>query len=52
MKGNLKKLLLEIHKLPMVEQHEILKNTFENWRKDYPQIDDVLLIGVKIDVSS
>ena len=51
MKSKLKKLLLEIHKLPMKEQNQILNNTFEDWKKDYPQIDDVLLIGVKIDIS-
>lgn len=52
MKGKLKKLLLEIHKLPMEEQNQILNNTFEDWKHDYSQVDDVLLIGVKIDVNS
>ncbi|AFM02985.1 putative periplasmic ligand-binding sensor domain protein [Bernardetia litoralis DSM 6794] len=50
MKGKLKKLLLEIHELPMKEQNKILKDTFESWKKDFPQVDDVLIIGVKIDV--
>ncbi len=49
MKGKLKKMLLEIHKLPMKEQQQILKNEFDNWKNQYPQIDDVLVIGVKID---
>ncbi|WP_338767451.1 two-component regulator propeller domain-containing protein [Bernardetia sp. ABR2-2B] len=49
MKGKLKKLLLEIHQRPMEKQHQILKKTFEDWRNEYPQIDDVLVIGAKID---
>ena len=32
----------------LVEQKQILENTFENWRKDFEQIDDVLIMGVKI----
>lgn len=52
MKGKLKSLLLEIHKLPMKEQNQILKNKFEEWKKEYPQIDDVLIIGVRIDVQN
>lgn len=48
MKGNFKNLLLEIHKLPMQQQKEILKGRFEEWRKEYPQVDDVLIIGVKV----
>ncbi len=52
MKGKLKNMLLEIHKLPMKEQYQILKTTFEDWKEEYPQIDDVLIIGVKIDVKN
>ncbi|PIY08151.1 MAG: hypothetical protein COZ18_13750 [Flexibacter sp. CG_4_10_14_3_um_filter_32_15] len=52
MKGKLKELLLEIHKLPMEEQNQILRHEFEEWKKDYPQIDDVLIIGVRIDVNN
>ncbi|WP_375561720.1 two-component regulator propeller domain-containing protein [Bernardetia sp. OM2101] len=51
MKGKFKNLLLEIHKLPMKQQNEILKDKFEDWRKEYPQIDDVLVIGVRIPVT-
>lgn len=51
MKGKLKSLLLKIHELPMEEQNQILKDTFEDWKKEYPQVDDVLIIGVKISVT-
>ncbi|MCB0402290.1 MAG: DUF4154 domain-containing protein [Flavobacteriales bacterium] len=41
-------LLLEIHQKPMEEQHEILINTFNEWRGDVEQVDDICVIGVKI----
>jgi serine phosphatase RsbU (regulator of sigma subunit) len=34
--------------LPMEEQKEILDKTFEQWRGNLEQIDDVLVIGVRI----
>ncbi len=52
MKTKLKKILLEIHHLPMKEQHQLLKDTFMDWKRDYSQIDDVLIIGAKIDVNN
>ena len=41
-------LLLETHQKPMPEQHQILINTFENWRGKLEQVDDVCLIGFRI----
>jgi serine phosphatase RsbU (regulator of sigma subunit) len=42
-------LLQHIHTLPGCEQREILKITFNEWkRKEYPQVDDVLVIGFKV----
>lgn len=42
-------LLLNIHKLPVDEQKSILHQKMEDWMgKDYPQVDDILLIGVKL----
>ena len=39
-------LLLNIHKLPVDEQKSILHQKMEDWMgKDYPQVDDILLIG-------
>jgi len=44
----LEDILLSIHQLPMEEQKEILNQKFENWKGILEQIDDVLLIGIKI----
>jgi serine phosphatase RsbU (regulator of sigma subunit) len=33
---------------PMEEQRRILDTTFENWKGDLEQVDDVLVVGVKI----
>jgi len=44
----LKKLLVNIANKPMNEQHEILNTTFENWRGDNAQVDDVTILGLKI----
>lgn len=40
-------LLLNIHKLPMEEQRELLDKTIEDWRGEFEQIDDILVIGIK-----
>lgn len=32
----------------LAEQKKILENTFENWKGNNPQTDDVLIIGIKI----
>ncbi|MBN1118709.1 MAG: SpoIIE family protein phosphatase [Bacteroidales bacterium] len=44
----LKNLLKDIHKKPMEEQYEYVKSTFNLWREDYDQVDDVLFMGLKI----
>jgi len=43
-----RKLLLEINKKPLDEQLEHLNQSFDNWKGSYEQIDDILVIGVKI----
>ncbi|MBN2519406.1 MAG: SpoIIE family protein phosphatase [Bacteroidales bacterium] len=45
---NFKDLLLKISKKPLNEQKQILKETLDQWKKGYPQIDDILIIGIKI----
>jgi serine phosphatase RsbU (regulator of sigma subunit) len=40
--------LLSMHNLPLSEQFEVLNNTFENWRGDLEQVDDVAVIGIKL----
>lgn len=44
----LKQLLLEIHRHPSEMQKEILEKTFEEWKGDLPQVDDVVLVGLAI----
>ena len=41
-------LLLANHRKPMIEQKKILEETFDNWKKGFDQIDDVLVIGIRI----
>ncbi len=41
-------MLLEIHKKPMPEQKTILNNTITEWMGAEEQVDDILVIGVKI----
>ncbi len=43
-----KTLLLDIHKKSLEEQKAQLLETLEEWKKGYPQIDDILIIGIKI----
>nr|MDA3780134.1 SpoIIE family protein phosphatase [Bacteroidales bacterium] len=44
-----KRLLLEIHPKPMNEQKEIISRSFNSWTQNkYEQIDDILIMGIKI----
>lgn len=44
---NLSQLLLSIHEKPLQVQKEILNTTFDNWKNDLEQVDDVSLIGIR-----
>lgn len=48
MSKRLKTMLMEIGEKPMNEQQEIVENAFDEWKGDLEQLDDVLLIGVRI----
>ncbi|HXD93141.1 MAG TPA: SpoIIE family protein phosphatase [Bacteroidia bacterium] len=48
MTGNFRTLLKETSKLPIEKQKDFLNNTIENWRGEIEQVDDVLVIGVKV----
>jgi len=48
MVGRFKKMLLSIQDKTMDEQRQHLNDTIENWMADYEQIDDIIVIGVKI----
>ena len=43
-----RELLISIHEKPMDEQKEILYETLTQWRGDEVQIDDILVIGIRI----
>lgn len=45
-----KKLLLSIQKQPMQEQKHILEETFNSWREKLEQVDDILVIGIRINI--
>ncbi len=45
---NFKSLLMEIYAEPMKDQRMILDAVFSEWKGDNPQVDDVLVMGVRI----
>lgn len=44
----LKELLLSISQKPMPEQKKILEETFESWKGRNDQMDDVLVVGLRV----
>jgi serine phosphatase RsbU (regulator of sigma subunit) len=44
---NFRNLILEIQPKSMIEQAKILDKTFEDWRDELEQVDDVTVIGVR-----
>jgi len=48
MSKNFKNLLLEIHDQPMYDQKEILDKTLLSWMGSNSQMDDILVIGVRV----
>ena len=44
----LNELLVTLHNKPLSEQKMDLKNSFENWKGNLEQVDDVCVIGIKI----
>lgn len=45
---NMKELLVTIQKIPLEDQGKTLANYFEKWKKDFEQLDDVCVIGVRL----
>ena len=41
-------MLLEISSMAMVDQRKYLDETIENWRGTFEQVDDMLVIGVRV----
>lgn len=48
MKKRFKQTLIDNHKLPMEEQKELLDHAYEEWKGKGEQVDDVLVIGLKV----
>jgi len=48
MSKNFKNLLLEIHEQPMYDQKKILDKTLSDWMGNNSQIDDILVVGVRV----
>jgi serine phosphatase RsbU (regulator of sigma subunit) len=48
MTKNLKVLFSNIHDEPMAIQETIVEKTLEKWKTDREQVDDILVIGIKI----
>ncbi len=48
MMKNFRKLLIDIHNLPMAEQKDILEKELNTWQNNYPQVDDILVVGIRI----
>jgi serine phosphatase RsbU (regulator of sigma subunit) len=45
---SMKALLIEIHKKPMRKQKEIMHDRLQKWMEGYDQVDDILVLGVRI----
>ncbi len=44
----LEDLLISIHKKPMAEQRTTLETSIDNWRGKLEQVDDILIIGIRV----
>ncbi|MBN2632163.1 MAG: SpoIIE family protein phosphatase [Bacteroidales bacterium] len=47
MKKNFKRLLLDIQDYPMSKQKELLEKNLQEWMGTSPQIDDILVMGIR-----
>jgi len=48
MAGTFRQLLLQVSGLPSVQQRQMLDETIEKWRGNLEQVDDMLIIGIKL----
>lgn len=44
----MKKMFEEISTKPMIEQAQIVKQTFDQWKDNEYQIDDILVLGIRL----
>jgi serine phosphatase RsbU (regulator of sigma subunit) len=47
-KAQFRKLLYEIHHLPMQEQKKLIEKEFLRWKGKHDQVDDVTVLGVRV----
>jgi serine phosphatase RsbU (regulator of sigma subunit) len=47
MKKNFKRLILDVQDHPMPKQKELLDNNLKEWMGHSPQIDDILVVGIR-----
>jgi serine phosphatase RsbU (regulator of sigma subunit) len=50
MTKGLKKLINEIQVYSLEEQHKKVANFFEEWQGEHEQVDDILIIGLRLEV--
>jgi len=48
LKGNFKKLLLDVSDMPLDDQKDLIMTAFNDWKGEKNQIDDILVMAVKI----
>jgi ligand-binding sensor domain-containing protein/serine phosphatase RsbU (regulator of sigma subunit) len=46
--ARLKRMIEQVSKLPMDEQKDVISKFFYEWKGAYEQVDDILLMGVKV----
>jgi len=46
--AQLKELLLSIHLKPMSEQKKLLEESFTSWKRNFEQVDDVCVMGLRV----
>lgn len=44
----LQELLVSIARLPLKQQHDILDKTIEDWKGNLDQVDDIMIIGIRV----
>ncbi|MFO8066641.1 MAG: SpoIIE family protein phosphatase, partial [Bacteroidales bacterium] len=48
MSKNFKQILIDVHQKPVKEQEEILKKTIIDWTGSYDRIDDIIVMGIRV----